>query len=114
MSAPQPTPIDRRRYPRTPAVRDEVVCWPVTVDVELLEISVGGVLLSTVRPLTIGHRAHLRVVLNGEPFAALVEVCRLVPAHVAASGRWVAAAFFVNLADAHRRSLQMFLASGNV
>jgi hypothetical protein len=101
---------ERRRHPRA-AIRDEVrLLIPVSVEAQVLDISSGGALVSTGSRLKPGERAHLRVLLDREPFSAWVEVRRLEPGTVLASEqRHHIGVSFVALDDASRRTLQRFV-----
>ncbi len=68
--------IERRRSARI-AVDGRLATAVTSTDVQVLDISVAGVLLQTSQQLTLGARGCLRLNLWGEPFAADVEVRRV-------------------------------------
>lgn len=102
--------VERRRHTRRRPPADAAINLPATYDAEVLDIGSGGVLISTSAPLVPGQRAHLRTLLEREPFAAIVEVLRVEPGtrsdlerrnHVGLG--------FVSLDDNSRRTLQRFV-----
>ena len=46
--------------------------------VRVIDISVGGVLLASTRPATVGTRGRLSVSIAGNPLAAEVEIRRVI------------------------------------
>jgi hypothetical protein len=69
--------VERRRYPRRRAGTDFVLTIPTVVIADVLDISVGGALVSTPAQVVPGHRCQLRTLLDREPFSAAVEVLRV-------------------------------------
>ena len=76
--------------------------------VQLLDISLGGVLMSSTTTLGTSRRGELRAVLGGERVAVEVEVRRLESTGPD-GGRVRAAAAFVAMNENSRRSLEKFL-----
>jgi hypothetical protein len=105
-SAPEPQ-NDRRLHPRRPTVGQEFFCLPFTLDVEVLELGLGGVLLAGAERLRLGQQVHLRLMLGNRAMTALVQVARL--GSCPRSGRTTAAAVFVDLPPLERQLLQQFL-----
>ncbi len=86
--------------------------WPVTVDVQVLNISAAGVLLHTNQPLDAGMRGCLRLNIGGDALAADVEVRRVsvLVEHGPENGYGVGATF-VALTPEHRQLLERFASS---
>jgi c-di-GMP-binding flagellar brake protein YcgR len=101
---------ERRRHVRAPVADDVRLLVHVSVEAQVLDISAGGALVTTASRLQPGERAHLRVLLDREPFSAWVEVRRLQPGTMIASEpRHHMGLSFVALDDASRRTLQRFV-----
>ena len=99
---------ERRRAVRTP-LRGQPATWPSTVDVQVLDISVAGVLLRTSQPIDAGTRGRLRLNLSGAPLTADIEVRRVFP--FVERGRedgYGVGAVFLAIAPAHRQLLERF------
>lgn len=107
--------LERRREPRVPMQEDQVIGLPVALTVRLVDISAGGVLLSSSQKLTIGQRARLQTTLGSDPFNVEVEVRRVADGgqEGAARGRYRIGAVFTSLDEAASRSVNHFL-SGDV
>jgi hypothetical protein len=67
---------ERRRFPRR-QIHGEYAGVQATVSVQVLDISLSGVLLHSSHPIRVGDRGFLRLSLGGEPFTAEVEVQRV-------------------------------------
>jgi hypothetical protein len=52
---------------------------PSSLDVQVLDLNVEGVLLRSNQPLDVGARGSLRLNISGSPFEAHVEVRRASP-----------------------------------
>jgi c-di-GMP-binding flagellar brake protein YcgR len=106
--------IERRRDPRVPMEGDQKVGLPVALTVRLVDISAGGVLLSSSQKMNIGQRAKLRTTLGSDPFHAEIEVRRVVEGVMEGSGRggFRVGAVFTSLDEAARRSVTHFLSGG--
>ena len=99
---------ERRRVVRTP-LRTQPATWPSTVDVQVVDISVAGVLLRTSQPIDAGTRGRLRLNLWGAPLTADIEVRRVFP--FVERGRengYGVGAVFLAIAPAHRQLLERF------
>jgi hypothetical protein len=100
---------ERRRVPRIPVRQGHVFLKSTWSTVQLLDISLSGVLLSSSTLFDVKRRGELRVVLGGEPVAVQVEVRRQDPADSPGQGTVRAAAQFVAMSENSRRSLEKFL-----
>jgi hypothetical protein len=74
--------------------------------VRVIDISVGGVLLASGRPATVGTRGRLSLTLGGSPLAADVEI-RRVSASPDRSGFRIGA-MFVGITPAQQDTIQRF------
>jgi hypothetical protein len=99
---------ERRRAVRTELHR-QAATWPSTVDVQVLDISVAGVLLRASQPIDAGTRGCLRLNLWGAPLAADLEVRRVFPfVERGSETGYGAGAMFVAITPAHRQLLERF------
>ncbi len=107
--------LERRREPRVPMNSDETVGLPAALTVRLVDISAGGVLLSSPQKMRVGQRAHLRTTLGADPFSVDLEVRRVAGSgpEGAAHGNYRIGAVFTGLDEASSRSVHHFL-SGDV
>jgi hypothetical protein len=99
---------ERRQAART-TLGGHPALLPSNLDVQVLDISVAGVLLQTSRPLDPGTRGCLRLILWDTPFAADLEVCRVSP--VIEGGRetrYRIGAVFVAITPQHRQLIERF------
>jgi len=99
---------ERRRAPRVEvnAVRD--LALPVTVPVEVVEISENGVLIKSPGRMEASRHCRLRLLLGHEPLVAEVTVARCSSAPPGGDGFRIAAVFTAMTAENHR-VLQRFL-----
>ena len=67
---------ERRKSPRR-TVHGETATIPTTVNVQLLDVSVAGVLLQSAEPVDVGTNGCLSVSLDGVPFKGDVRVQRV-------------------------------------
>lgn len=104
--APQPPVEERRRYARQ-EVQGEFATIPAVTSVEVLDISVTGVLFECARRFDAGSTGTLRLDFGGSPFVADVQVRRAMP--VAGTSAYRIAASFVELADGPRLLLERFI-----
>jgi len=82
---------------------------PFTMAVQVLDVSVTGVLLRSDRALPVGTRGSLRLTLGGELLAASVQVCR-VSGDAGKQGAYRVGASFVAMRSEHRRTIERFIA----
>jgi hypothetical protein len=106
---------ERRRSARSPAAEGASLQLPLIHDVDLVDISQGGVLIATNATLRIGQRALLRILLNREPLVASVEILRLEPDTLvgAESTHRRYGARFLAVDDRARRTINAFLRAGS-
>ena len=97
--------VERRRAPRSPIQGGTFVRMPISVSVQVLDISQGGVLLQSSRPVTVGLRAPLRLSIGGESFAAEVVVTRVLPS---IGGAYAIGAKFLALTPEDRQLIDRF------
>lgn len=103
-------PQERRQVPRASVRGGHVYLRSTWTTVQLLDISLGGVLVSAPRPFEVGRHAGLRAVLDGERVAADVEIRREDLASASGqAGSWRCAAAFVAVDEKSRRALEKFL-----
>lgn len=107
--------LERRRAPRVPMRDDLRVGLPMALTVRLVDISAGGVLLSSSQRMSIGQRARLHTTLGADPFNAEVEVRRVADGGLEGNGRsrFRIGAVFTSLDEASSRSVNHFL-SGDI
>ena len=107
--------LERRRDPRVPMGGDLRVGLPMALTVRLVDISAGGVLLSSSQKLNIGQRARLRTTLGTDPFNVEIEVRRVADGSLDGNGRgrYRVGAVFTALDEIANRSVSHFL-SGDV
>jgi hypothetical protein len=98
---------ERRRSPRRPA-EGEVAALPTAMNVQVMDISLGGVMLATVRPVDPGARGRLRLNLAGDQFVADLRITRVLPAPGAAPG-YLLGAMFVGLDPVHQQLIERFI-----
>jgi hypothetical protein len=107
--------LERRREPRVPMQSDQRIGLPMALTVRLVDISAGGVLLSSSQKMSIGQRARLRTTLGSDPFTAEIEVRRVADAGLEGNGRgrFRVGAVFTGLDESAARSVNHFL-SGDI
>jgi hypothetical protein len=99
---------ERRRALRVP-IDGTLATLPTAVNVQVLDISVGGVLLQAKERLEPGTRARLRLNMWGSPFAAEVEVKRV--SQMSENPQEIAfglGAEFVSITPEHRQLIERF------
>jgi len=91
--------------------RTEVAMLPAAENVQVLDISVIGVLLHSSRRVALGTRGSLRLNLAGAPFSAEVEIRRVSPAGInpgdSGSGYRIGATF-IGITPDHRQLIERF------
>lgn len=97
--------MDERRHAKRVTVTAECGLLPATVPVQVLDISIAGVLLHASRPVPLGARGALRLSLAGMPVTADVVVERIVEAH----GGYRLGASFVTISNEHRQVIERFM-----
>jgi hypothetical protein len=103
--------LERRREPRVPMRDDLKVGLPLALTVRLVDISTGGVLLSSSQKMAIGQRARLHTTLGADPLNVEVEVRRLSDGSFEGNGRgrYRIGAVFTALDEVASRSVNHFL-----
>lgn len=102
---------ERRRGVRT-SLHGQPATWPGTVDVQVLNINVAGVLLHTTQPIDVGTRGCLHLNLWGTALATDIEVRRV--SLLEEGGRengYGVGAVFVAITPEHRQLLERFTSS---
>ena len=97
---------ERRRSPRYGLQTETPAGIPLFLTVQVLEISQGGVLLQSSRPVGVGVRAPLRLTIAGQSFSTEVAVTRVSPS--AAAGGYQIGAAFVAIKPEHRELIERF------
>ena len=102
--------LERRREPRV-SMTDHQVGVPIALTVRLVDISNGGVLLTSSQRMTIGQKARLHTTLGSDPFNAEVEVRRVSEGGIEGNGRgrFRIGAVFTALDELSKRSVHHFL-----
>jgi c-di-GMP-binding flagellar brake protein YcgR len=98
--------VERRRSPRYPVTGGEPAILPLSLSVQLLDISQTGVLLQSSQHAKEGSRGRLRFNLAGQPFSTEVEI-RRVALGQGGSGYKIGARF-VDLSEEHRQIIEGF------
>jgi len=101
--------VEERRQAVRLAVDKQIAVLPSNVDVQVLDISVAGVLLQTNQSFEPGTRGCLRLNLWGSAFAADVEIRRVSP--ILNDGRetgYGVGAVFVAIMPEHRQLIERF------
>jgi hypothetical protein len=99
---------ERRRAVRTP-LQGQAAMWSMTLDLQVLDISVAGVLLRTTQPIDAGTRGRLRLNLGGAPLTADIEVRRVFRfVELGRESGYGIGARFLAIAPAHRQLLERF------
>ena len=103
-------PEERRRWARTSPAAGAYVTIARATDVELIDISASGVLLSASAKLRIGQQAELRLVLHRVPVVVHAEIVRVEPTDASfPSSRHYYGARFTAMDDASALALRRFL-----
>jgi c-di-GMP-binding flagellar brake protein YcgR len=101
---------ERRRSPRFEIDSGGLAVLPAAASVQILDISLAGILLQSVHPAPVGSRGRLRLSLGGQPFSADIEVRRTVPAGTNCHRMGV---MFVDLSPEHERMIERFTQQRN-
>jgi hypothetical protein len=100
---------ERRRSPRLPAGADDAAALPVQHAIQILDISLSGVLLHATTRIDVGARVNLRLNLAGAPLAVDAEIRRVTAAKVAGGvSAYRIGAAFVSLTPKQRGLLERF------
>jgi hypothetical protein len=103
--------LERRGDPGATAAEDQIAGLPTALKVRLVDLSAGGVLLSSSHELNVGQRARLRATLGTDPFDVEIEVRRIADGSLdgRGRGRCRVGAIFTSLDEAATRSVTHFL-----
>ncbi len=96
---------ERRQTPRYDIDTGELAVLPSAASVQILDISLAGVLLQSVHVARVGSRGRLRLSLAGQPFSAEIEVRRTMPA---GTNCYRMGARFLDLSPEHERMIERF------
>ena len=96
---------ERRRTPRYDIEAGELAVLPAATSVQILDISLSGVLIQSVQPARVGSRGRLRLSLGGQPFSAEIEVRRTIPISANCHRMGVK---FVDISQEHERMIERF------
>ena len=99
---------ERRQSPRYDLKTGEFAGLPFSVSVQVIDITVAGVLLQSSRLLEVGTRGCLRLNVGGTPFAADIEVQRVSDDTTAKNLTYRMGAVFVNITPEHRQAIERF------
>jgi len=106
----EPGQPERRKYPRGPAPGTLHVSLPVVLDIDIVDISQGGLLFHSKLALVVGQRLQVRTLLGEEPFVSWVEVVRADPNRSNGNGpRFSVGAVFTSRDGEGARRLRQFL-----
>jgi len=99
---------ERRRAARYPTNAGEIVLLPFPVNVQVMDISVAGVLVQANRPIEVGTRGSLRLNIDGTVFQAEVSVRRVASTATGNDLTYRIGAEFVRIAPEHRQVIERF------
>ena len=99
---------ERRHSPRYDVRAGEFAGVPFSMSVQVIDITVEGVLLHASRSLEVGSRGSLRLNVGGTAFAADIEVQRVSAATDAKNLTYQMGAVFVNISPEHRHVIERF------
>lgn len=100
---------DARKSPRRKMDRQQITI-PVSTDVQVIDISVGGVLFESAGPVAVGSRGTLRLNVGGLPFVVELQVLRVSPSGAGTGGSgYQVAGSFVNISTVHRRLIDRLM-----
>ena len=105
-----PVMEERRRSPRFEIEEGGLAVLPSAASVQILDISLAGVLLQSAYSAKVGSRGRLRLSLGGQPFSAEVEVRRTLPAGTNCHRM---GAMFVDLSPENERMIERFTQQRN-
>lgn len=102
---------ERRRTPRLPTLSGDELSFLVSNTVRLVDLSLTGAMLASSLGWPVGREAELRTLLNGESFAATVDVRRAVPeaGEHSQSGYARLGVAFTSLDESSRNCIRRFL-----
>jgi hypothetical protein len=98
--------VERRRAVRLPVQGTSQAGIIAANSVRVMDISVGGVLLASERPATVGSRGRLSLTIGGNPLATEVEIRRVFQTPDHAGFR--IGAMFLDITQAQRDAIERF------
>ena len=96
---------ERRQSARYSSDGDDSAALPLSASVQVLDISLTGVLLESLYPVQVGTRGRLRLKLGDTPVVAEVEVLRVT---ARADKAYRVGAAFVNLSTEQQQIIERF------
>ena len=108
--------VERRRSPRVTLPAGHALQMPLATTVQVVDISVGGALLTSPHAAVPGQTGVLNTRLGAETIRVPVEVCRVAAGRAVAkrAGTYRVGARFTELDEDTRRSIQKFLSQGEL
>jgi hypothetical protein len=88
----------------------QAVTIPVSTKIQVIDISLGGVLFDCDEPVAVGARGTMRLNLGGVPLIVQLEVLRISPVGRDASTYRVAGSY-VNMSTVNRRLIDRFMSA---
>jgi hypothetical protein len=86
------------------------VTIPVSTKIQVIDISLGGVLFECGEPVPIGARGTVRLNLGGLPLIVELEVLR-VSADPSDESTYRVAGSYINMSTVHRRLIDRFMSA---
>jgi len=81
---------------------------PQVVSAQILDITVAGVLFQVNRPVKVGSRVPLRLVIDGRSFVTDVAVVRVTPVSSTAGADFQVGGKFVSMGAEQRQIIERF------
>lgn len=100
---------ERRRSRRYSMHGGELALLPYTMSVQVIDLSVAGVLLQANRPVEVGTRACLRMNVGGSRFSTDVQVQRVSGPAEGKEGGYRIGAMFVGITPEDRQKIERFI-----
>ena len=100
---------ERRRSRRHTIEYGEFAGVPFSVTVQVMDISVAGVLLQSSRPVKVGVRGALRLTIGGRSVTTDVAVTRVSPVAHGPDERYRIGAMFVGISPEHQQLIERFI-----
>jgi len=100
---------ERRRSRRHTVDYGEFAGVPFSLTVQIMDISVAGVLLQSSRPVKVGVRGALRLTIGGQSLTTDVAVTRVSPHAIGTDERYRIGAMFVGISPEHRQMIERFI-----
>ena len=88
----------------------QAVTIPVSTKIQVVDISLGGVLFECDEPVPVGARGTVRLNLGGLPLIVELQVLRVSPAETNESTYRVAGSY-INMSTVHRRLIDRFMSA---